>query len=115
MSVPTFRRRSSSARAAASWPARRPRWWRTALQQAWPELEVRVEIIKTRGDEQSAERSEPLDPRAGRKGLFTGEIERALAAGEIDLPCIARKICRATRRRDWKCAACCLAPRWKTS
>jgi hydroxymethylbilane synthase len=29
--------------------------------------------------------AEPLDPKAGRKGLFTGEIERALAAGEIDV------------------------------
>ena len=53
-----------------------------ALQQAWPELEVVVEIIKTRGDEQ---RTEPRDPRAGRKGLFTGEIERFLAGGGIDL------------------------------
>jgi hydroxymethylbilane synthase len=53
-----------------------------ALGQAWPELEVVVEIIKTRGDEQGAE---PIDPRAGRKGLFTGEIERVLVAGEIDL------------------------------
>jgi hydroxymethylbilane synthase len=53
-----------------------------ALKRAWPELETRVEIIKTRGDERTAE---PLDPRAGRKGLFTGEIERALAAGEIDI------------------------------
>jgi hydroxymethylbilane synthase len=55
---------------------------REALKLAWPELEVAVEIIKTRGDEQKAE---PLDPRAGRKGLFTGEIERALAAGEINV------------------------------
>ena len=53
-----------------------------ALNRAWPALEVAVEIIKTRGDERTAE---PLDPRAGRKGLFTGEIERALAAGEIDV------------------------------
>lgn len=53
-----------------------------ALKQAWPELEMTVEIIKTQGDERTAE---PLDPRAGRKGLFTGEIERALSAGEIDL------------------------------
>ena len=53
-----------------------------ALKRAWPELETVVEIIKTRGDEQKAE---PLDPRAGRKGLFTGEIERVLAAGEIDI------------------------------
>ena len=56
-----------------------------ALRQAWPELEVAVEIIKTRGDEQSVQRSEVVDPRAGRKGLFTGEIERVLAAGEIDI------------------------------
>src|SRR5688572_33079610 len=53
-----------------------------ALQRACPELEATVKIIKTQGDERTAE---PLDPRAGRKGLFTGEIERALSAGEIDL------------------------------
>lgn len=53
-----------------------------ALRQAWPELELAVEIIKTRGDERKAE---PVDPRAGRKGLFTGEIERALVAGAIDV------------------------------
>jgi hydroxymethylbilane synthase len=56
-----------------------------ALQRVWPALDVQVEIIKTRGDEQSTGRSEPIDPRAGRKGLFTGEIERVLAAGEIDV------------------------------
>jgi hydroxymethylbilane synthase len=56
-----------------------------ALQRVWPALDVTVEIIKTRGDEQSADRSETVDPRAGRKGLFTGEIERVLAAGEIDI------------------------------
>lgn len=53
-----------------------------ALQKAWPDLEVAIELIKTRGDER---RVEPVDPRAGRKGLFTGEIERALASGEIDI------------------------------
>jgi hydroxymethylbilane synthase len=53
-----------------------------ALQRAWPELEVAVEIIKTRGDERKAE---PIDPRAGRKGLFTGEIEHSLVAGKIDV------------------------------
>jgi hydroxymethylbilane synthase len=52
-----------------------------ALRQAWPELEIATGIIKTRGDDRQAK---PIDPRAGRKGLFTGEIERALAAGEID-------------------------------
>ena len=54
----------------------------SALQQAWPELEIVTEIIKTRGDDRPAEL---IDPRAGRKGLFTGEIERALSAGEIDI------------------------------
>jgi hydroxymethylbilane synthase len=53
-----------------------------ALQRAWPELEITTEIIKTRGDDREAK---PIDPRAGRKGLFTGEIERTLSAGEIDL------------------------------
>ena len=53
-----------------------------ALRRAWPHLEVLTQIISTRGDVRTAE---PLDPRAGRKGLFTGEIERVLAAGEIDV------------------------------
>jgi hydroxymethylbilane synthase len=53
-----------------------------ALRQAWPDFEVVTQIISTRGDTRTAE---PLDPRAGRKGLFTREIERALAAGEIDV------------------------------
>lgn len=57
----------------------------TELRRAWPELEIRTEIIKTRGDEGSPKASEPIDPRAGRKGLFTAEIERVLAAGGIDL------------------------------
>jgi hydroxymethylbilane synthase len=53
-----------------------------ALRRAWPDLEIATQIISTRGDQRA---TEPLDPRAGRKGLFTAEIERALAAGEIDL------------------------------
>ena len=53
-----------------------------ALELAWPQLEIMTEIIKTRGD---ARKAEPVDPRAGRKGLFTGEIERALADGKIDI------------------------------
>jgi hydroxymethylbilane synthase len=53
-----------------------------ALRKAWPELEIATRIISTRGDVRAAE---PLDPRAGRKGLFTGEIEQALAAREVDV------------------------------
>lgn len=57
----------------------------TELQRAWPELEIRTKIIKTRGDEGNPKASEPIDPRAGRKGLFTAEIDRVLAAGGIDI------------------------------
>ncbi len=53
-----------------------------ALRNAWPQLEIATRIISTRGDVRSAE---PIDPRAGRKGLFTGEIEEALVAREIDV------------------------------
>src|SRR5438270_9948706 len=53
-----------------------------ALMQSLPSLEIATEIISTRGDLRT---EEPLDARAGRKGLFTGEIERALASGEIDV------------------------------
>jgi hydroxymethylbilane synthase len=51
-----------------------------ALREKWSGLTIETEIIKTRGDEAVA-----VDPRAGRKGLFTGEIERALLAGKIDI------------------------------
>ena len=57
----------------------------TALRQHFPELEIAVEIITTRGDENSRHAAEPIDRKAGRKGLFTGEIERALLAREIDV------------------------------
>ena len=53
-----------------------------ALRQAWPQLEIEIKIISTRGDVRN---QEPIDPRAGRKGLFTGEIERALVERRIDL------------------------------
>jgi hydroxymethylbilane synthase len=53
-----------------------------ALRKAWPEIEIAVRIIATRGDERLAE---PIDRQAGRKGLFTREIERALVDREIDV------------------------------
>ncbi len=42
---------------------------------------VRVQVVRTRGDEASAIGARP----AGRKGVFTAELERALAVKEIDL------------------------------
>lgn len=54
-----------------------------ALRRAWPELEVAIEIIRTSGDE-SAQAAPFADRKAGRKGLFTREIEKELLVGRID-------------------------------
>ena len=54
-----------------------------ALMVAQPEMEVVLKIIQTRGDQRldiRLQSTTPLD-----KGLFTKELEVALAAGEIDL------------------------------
>lgn len=46
---------------------------------------ARVEIIRTSGDERSGVSPEVVDRRAGRKGMFTAEIERALLDRRIDV------------------------------
>jgi hydroxymethylbilane synthase len=51
-----------------------------ATQTAWPQAKIETKIVVTRGD-----KARVLDPRAGRKGVFTAEIERALLAGEVDV------------------------------
>jgi hydroxymethylbilane synthase len=55
-----------------------------ALRKARVDLAIETRIIRTSGDEQPSA-TKPDNLRAGRKGLFTDEIERALVAGEIDL------------------------------
>jgi hydroxymethylbilane synthase len=50
-----------------------------AIQTVRPELRIETKIIATKGDEMKV-----VDIRAGRKGLFTAEIERALLAGDVD-------------------------------
>lgn len=52
-----------------------------ALRAATPELDVEIRVIKTHGDSVP---NEPWDARAGRKGIFTQEIEDALRRREID-------------------------------
>jgi hydroxymethylbilane synthase len=52
------------------------------LQARWADLKFDVKIIKTRGDD---EKTAINDIRAGRKGLFTGAIERELLTEQIDL------------------------------
>ena len=54
------------------------------LRAHWAGLKIETKIIRTSGDE-SPVGTEVCDPRAGRKGMFTAEIERALLAGEVDL------------------------------
>jgi hydroxymethylbilane synthase len=54
---------------------------KATLEQHFPGLEVRLEIIKTTGD---AILDSPLS-QIGDKGLFTKEIEHALLDGTIDL------------------------------
>jgi hydroxymethylbilane synthase len=57
-----------------------------ALRNAWPRLIIDTSVIKTSGDEKSSEDfAEPNGRRAGRKGLFTAEIDRELMTGRIDV------------------------------
>lgn len=55
---------------------------REAIAKISPEIVIEVVVIKTSGDERS---TVPInDLHAGRKGMFTREIERALLRGQID-------------------------------
>ena len=51
-----------------------------AIRSAHPNVAVETKIVITRGDN-----AKVVDLAAGRKGLFTAEIERALLAGEVDV------------------------------
>jgi hydroxymethylbilane synthase len=51
-----------------------------AIQRVQPEAKIETKTIATHGD-----KAKVVDPRAGRKGVFTAEIERALLAGEVDI------------------------------
>jgi len=56
-----------------------------ALRAAHPDLEVAIVLITTSGDEKGGRLVEVLDQKAGRKGMFTAEIERALLDHRIDV------------------------------
>jgi len=51
-----------------------------AIRSVHPNVAIETKIIVTRGDNPKV-----VDLRAGWKGLFTAEIERALLAGEVDV------------------------------
>src|SRR5437588_4245449 len=52
------------------------------LRARWADLNFEIKVIKTRGDDA---KTAIRDVRAGRKGLFTGAIERALLRKKLDL------------------------------
>ena len=51
-----------------------------AIQGAHPDVTIETTVIATQGD-----KARVVGPRAGRKGVFTAEIERALLGGEVDV------------------------------
>ena len=51
-----------------------------AIQAARPDTGIETRVVATQGD-----KARMLEPQAGRKGLFTAGIERALVARDIDL------------------------------
>lgn len=76
-----------------------------ALRASGADVELQVEIITTRGDETSGVAVEPVDRKAGRKGLFTSEIERALLAGEVDVAVHSAKDLPSEQARGLEIAA----------
>jgi hydroxymethylbilane synthase len=50
-----------------------------AIRGTHPEVTIETKIVATKGDKVRV-----VDPRAGRKGSFTAEIERALLARDVD-------------------------------
>ncbi len=54
------------------------------LHSQWEDVTIETNVIRTLGDE-SDRKTKSQDGRAGRKGLFTAAIERALLAREVDL------------------------------
>jgi hydroxymethylbilane synthase len=55
-----------------------------ALRKAWPQLEVMIEIVRTSGDERGHSAA-IVDRKAGRKGMFTREIEKELLLRRVDV------------------------------
>jgi hydroxymethylbilane synthase len=50
------------------------------IRDADPDVTIETKIVATKGDKVRV-----VDPRAGRKGSFTAEIERALLARDVDI------------------------------
>jgi hydroxymethylbilane synthase len=72
----------------------------SAIRAVHPELAIETNIIVTRGD-----KTKDVDLRAGRKGLFTAEIERALLAGKVDVAVHSAKDLPSENSSDTEIAA----------
>jgi hydroxymethylbilane synthase len=71
-----------------------------AIQAVRPHAKIETKIIATQGD-----KARVVDPRAGRKGVFTAEIERALLAGEVDIAVHSAKDLPSEMRTEAEIAA----------
>ncbi len=76
-------------------------WVQVRLQEKFSQLPVAIKKIKVEGDTQV---DQPLGD-AGRKGYYTGAIEKALQAGEIDLAVHSLKDVPACLSEDFELAA----------
>ena len=75
-----------------------------ALRNRWPDLKLETKIIKTSGDEPGGKRK-PNAGAAGRKGLFTAEIERALIAATVDVAVHSAKDLPSVLNKETEIAA----------
>src|SRR5205814_8681707 len=66
-----------------------------AMQALRPELRIETKVITTKGDE-----TRIVDFHAGRKGLFTAAIERALLCGQGDVAVHRANDLRSDRYQD---------------
>jgi len=71
-----------------------------AIQSSHPRIAIHTKIVATKGDD-----AKIVDPRSGRKGLFTATIERALLAGDVDVAVHSAKDLPSESSRRAKIAA----------
>jgi hydroxymethylbilane synthase len=71
-----------------------------AIQAARPDAGIETRLVTTQGDKIG-----PLERQAGRKGVFTAEIERALLAGDVDIAVHSAKDLPSETNSDAEIAA----------
>jgi hydroxymethylbilane synthase len=71
-----------------------------AIQAAGRDVGIETRLVTTQGDKVG-----PLERQAGRKGVFTAEIERALLAGDVDIAVHSAKDLPSETNSDAEIAA----------